>query len=263
VARAKLIVNSTRGSAVCDQCVTADGRLRGMRELMGQRALPPGEGMLLRPPPAIHTVFARSPIDLLFLDTDMKVMKVVDRLRPWRTASQRGAHAVLVLAAGERAHRGVQVGDRLGVWDARPPEEQVPARPAFVGRPVAREGPVAITVLLIASDPRFRTVVSALLARRGCTVSVSDTANFDLVTRERADVVIIEAGRSLTAAARTAATLDRLIPPVGVVIVADEVEPGLINLPVLPKWGPFEQLFAAVERAYAERGYPRSIYERG
>lgn len=142
-------------------------------------------------------------------------------------------------------------------------EQKVPA-PATVesdSESAAGQGAAAMRVLLIAPDRRFRTVASALLTRRGYAVSASDSASFDLVTRERADVVMIEAGRSLTAVARTVATFDTLIPPVGVVIVADEVEPGLLALPVLPKWGPFEALFAAVERAYAERGYPRSIVD--
>jgi uncharacterized membrane protein (UPF0127 family) len=117
-AESKLIVNVTRGRAVCEHAVLADGALRRMRGLMGRRALPRGEGLLLRPAPAIHTGFMRFPIDAVFLDDDLNVLEIVECLRPWRVASRRGAREVLELPAGECARRGVNVGDRIGVLDA-------------------------------------------------------------------------------------------------------------------------------------------------
>src|SRR5437879_4737488 len=91
-----------------------------MRGLIGLRGLPAGEGMLLRPAPSIHTAFMRFPIDALFLDRDLRVLSIVERLRPWRVASKHRARAVLELAAGECARRGVEVGDRLGIRDREP-----------------------------------------------------------------------------------------------------------------------------------------------
>jgi uncharacterized protein len=84
-----------------------------MKGLLGRRELPPGEGLLIRPTWSIHMFFMRFPIDAVFLDGDGVVVRVVPELRPWRTASHRGAKEVLELAAGETARRGVQVGDRL------------------------------------------------------------------------------------------------------------------------------------------------------
>src|SRR5205823_4011426 len=98
---AKLIVNLTRGGVVCERGVIADRALRRMRGLLGRRTLPEGEGILLRPAPSIHTAFMRFPIDVIFVDKDLEVLKVVMGLRPWRVASASGARAVLELAAGE------------------------------------------------------------------------------------------------------------------------------------------------------------------
>jgi uncharacterized protein len=53
----------------------------------------------------------RFPIDAVFLDRDLVVVKVAENLAPWRTAAQRGAKAVLELPAG--AASGLQPGDRL------------------------------------------------------------------------------------------------------------------------------------------------------
>ncbi len=86
-----------------------------MRGLLGRRDLPRGEGILLRPAASVHTWFMRFPIDVVFLDRELRVLKVVPGLGPWRMASGRGARAVLELAAGECERRGLEAGDRLVV----------------------------------------------------------------------------------------------------------------------------------------------------
>jgi uncharacterized membrane protein (UPF0127 family) len=112
---AKPIVNVTRGSVVCEHAVIADQPLRRMRGLLGRRALPAGEGLLLTPAPSIHTAFMRFPIDVVFLDDNLEVVKMVEQLRPWRLASARRARLTLELATGEATRRGIVVGDRLEV----------------------------------------------------------------------------------------------------------------------------------------------------
>jgi uncharacterized protein len=105
------------GRTVCERCVLADGPLTRMRGLLGRRALPIGQGLLLRPAGSIHTLFMRFPIDAVFLDGERRVVKVVAGLRPWRAAAGRGARAVLELPAGEAGERGVRAGDQLR-WGA-------------------------------------------------------------------------------------------------------------------------------------------------
>ena len=101
------------GRPLCTNCMIADNPWRRLRGLLGRRSLAAGEGLLLRPSPSIHTWFMRFAIDVVFLDRDLRVLRVVDSLRPWRFAGCRGASAVLELAAGEARARGVSVGDRL------------------------------------------------------------------------------------------------------------------------------------------------------
>lgn len=82
-----------------------------MRGLLGRASLAHDEGMLFRPAGSIHMFFMRFPIDALFCDRDLRVLKVVPELAPWRTAGARGAKVVIELAAG--AAGGVSAGDRL------------------------------------------------------------------------------------------------------------------------------------------------------
>jgi hypothetical protein len=198
--------------------------------------LPAGEGLLLRPAPSIHTAFMRFPIDVVFLDGDLRIVKLVTRMKPWHTSAARRAKSVLELAAGEIGRRGLALSDTVALVD--------PATAETGAAPQTR-------VLLVAADRRFRAVASALLTRRGFSVIVRDRSD-DLAAdaaHERAEVVVLDATPSLTAAAHEAARLQALRPPIGFVAVGDEPQDGLSALPVLPKWGSFVSLFAAIEQA--------------
>jgi uncharacterized protein len=103
------------GRAVCDRVVVARDPIRRLRGLLGRRGLPQGEGLLLRPAGAVHTAFMRFPIDAVFLDRDLRVVRVAAELAPWRAATAGGARAVLELAAGEAERRRIRVGDLLSL----------------------------------------------------------------------------------------------------------------------------------------------------
>jgi uncharacterized membrane protein (UPF0127 family) len=258
---AKCILNLTRGRPVCERVLIADRPLQRMRGLLGLGALQVGDGLLLKPAPSVHTAFMRFPIDVVFASRELHVLKLVESMRPWRTAAARRAHVVLELSAGEIGRRGVQIGDVLEITDQRIPRDGRADRPAGThsafDRSAARsEDTAACTrVLLITTDRRFRTVAGALLARRGCSVSFGERmVNVaELARREAADVVMLDVGATLTAAARESAQLALLEPPVGVVLVGEQDADGLAALPVIPKWDAFEALYGVVEKASGAR----------
>ena len=111
-------VRSTAGVVLCDSCLLADSPALRLRGLLGRAELTPGEGLLLRPTGSIHTWFMRFPIDAVFLDRELRVLRVVDRLGPWRAAAARKARAVLELPAGEADRRGIAPGDVLALGGA-------------------------------------------------------------------------------------------------------------------------------------------------
>jgi uncharacterized protein len=285
MAETKLIVNVTRGRCVCVGEL-ADRPLPRMRGLMGRPGLPAGEGLLISPAPAIHTAFMRFPIDALFLDRTLRILDIVERLRPWRFASKRGARAVLELTAGECARRGVRVGDRLELRARKPlsVECDKQGKKSAAGSTAAGSADAAgadaseadaygpdvasvlhwsggelarfrpLRVLVISADRRFRSVMALLLPHRGCSVTTTASAGriAELVARERADVMLIDADQLPVSSARAVATVDGR--PVGVVVVTDDASSGPHDQLVLAKWGPFVDLFAAIERADAGRG---------
>jgi uncharacterized membrane protein (UPF0127 family) len=273
VVKTKLIVNLTRGQCLCVGEL-ADRPLPRMRGLIGRRGLPAGEGLLLSPAPSIHTAFMRFPIDALFLDRDLRVLDIRASMPPWRVASKRTARAVLELSAGECARRGVEVGDRLELRDRKPVDDGRAAVPktangsaqiADADTPQAGVVPglqsgagelarlQPLRVLVISPDRHFLTVMSLLLAHRSCSVTTTANANraTETIDRESSDVVLIDASK--LPAPATVAKVQTLARPVGIVLVADEARPGA-DQPVLAKWGPFEDLAAAIERADERRG---------
>src|ERR1700758_3671915 len=93
-------VRISGGAEVCARCEIAESLFARMRGLLGRNELPAGHGMLINPAPSVITYFMRFPIDVVFLDREWRVVKVVHRLGPWRVAGARHAVAALELPAG-------------------------------------------------------------------------------------------------------------------------------------------------------------------
>jgi len=76
-----------------------------MKGLLGRDSLDAADGILLAPCNSIHMFFMRFPIDAVFLDREMRVIRVFDSIAPWRlTPVLRKARAVVEVAAGSASH---------------------------------------------------------------------------------------------------------------------------------------------------------------
>jgi len=89
-----------------------------MKGLLGRDSLPRDEGLLIPRCASIHTWFMRFPIDAVFLDRDMAVVRVATGLRPRRMACCLRARHVLELAAGGAADAGIHPGMRVRLEEA-------------------------------------------------------------------------------------------------------------------------------------------------
>src|SRR5215212_2479341 len=118
--RARLrVVNSTRGSVLANRVEVAGSSWRRMRGLLGRPPLGPGEGLLIVPCQGVHTMGMGYPLDVVYLDSDGVVRKVLRSIRPWRHGPLVWrSRMVLELPAGAAAE--VAVGDRLGFEPLEP-----------------------------------------------------------------------------------------------------------------------------------------------
>lgn len=101
------------GRVVCERCAVATRPWTRMRGLLGRSGLEPGEGMLFPHTGSVHTMFMRFPIDVVFLDRELRVLSVREAVPAWRTVKERGAKATLELGPGEAARVGLVPGDLL------------------------------------------------------------------------------------------------------------------------------------------------------
>ena len=85
-------------------------RLRG---LMLAPPLADHEGLLLTGCSSIHSAFMRQTIDVIYLDRNDRVVRCVQRLRPWSVSMAWGATQVLELAAGSIGRYAIAPNDRL------------------------------------------------------------------------------------------------------------------------------------------------------
>ena len=106
-------VRNAAGAVVCERCEIPKSSFGRMRGLLGRSGLEPGSGMLIDAAPSVLTFFMRFPIDVVFLDRDCTVVRVVHALKPWRVAGARRAVAALELPAGTAAEARLEEGDVL------------------------------------------------------------------------------------------------------------------------------------------------------
>jgi uncharacterized membrane protein (UPF0127 family) len=235
------------GRVVAESVTVADSAFRRLRGLLGRRDLPAGHGVLLRPAWSIHTAFMRFPIDVVFLDADQVVIKIVPRLQAFKTASARGAREIVELRAGECDRRGLALGDRVA-WAARAAGDEVLPVDARIELDAARHG----AVVLASRDQRYLKLVRFLLDGKGIDVvaSVTPDAAADAAGGEAADIVVIDATDAVTEGLRLANAARARRPEATVFLVGENAaDRAPVGMKIYEKWDETESIVAAIEEA--------------
>ena len=107
------LVNARTQCPVADHVEVALTRSQRRKGLLGRNSLEPFSALVLAPCAAVHTMFMRFPIDVVFVDRSGRAVHIVPALAPWRAAMAVSAHAVIELPAGTLARREVSIGDSL------------------------------------------------------------------------------------------------------------------------------------------------------
>jgi uncharacterized membrane protein (UPF0127 family) len=105
--------NKTRGTELGTRVRVADNPWTRFVGLLGASVLQQGDGLHIKPCSSVHMFFMRIPLDIVYLDAEHRVVKLVPGLRPWRISAARGAKSVLELPVGLIEFSGTRVGDEL------------------------------------------------------------------------------------------------------------------------------------------------------
>ena len=82
--------------------------------LMLKSRLPAATGLFLAPCNSVHMCFMRFAIDVIYVDQEYRVIKIVKNIKPWIGLSIcREAWATLEMSSGEAERCGLVVGKKL------------------------------------------------------------------------------------------------------------------------------------------------------
>jgi uncharacterized membrane protein (UPF0127 family) len=110
-----MMVQNQNKIKIAENAIEASSMLSRMKGLMFSSGMDGFDGLFIKPCNSIHTFFMNYPIDVLFLNKEMKIVKIKRNLRPWRmTRMYFNAHQVLELKGGTLDDRIIE-GDNLEV----------------------------------------------------------------------------------------------------------------------------------------------------
>ena len=81
------IINIKNKNLLASDAILANSIFKRVKGLLGRKDLPQGSAMILKPCNSIHTFFMQFPIDVVFVNKDNKVVKLINSLVPNRMTS--------------------------------------------------------------------------------------------------------------------------------------------------------------------------------
>ncbi len=115
-----MIQNLTQSNCFAERVFYAVRALDRLRGMIG-RDFSQFDAMVFEQCGAIHTCFMQHPIDVIFLDKEHKVLKIIVNLKPWRPCIQiKNAVAVIETAPFYTTHHPIQEGDTLHLGNHTP-----------------------------------------------------------------------------------------------------------------------------------------------
>lgn len=112
-----MLYNLTREKVLAERTNLASSFFKRLRGLMFSRSFPAFGALIISPCNAVHTMFMRYPIDVVFLNENMQVIHSCRELSPRRFSPfVKGSRQVVELPAGIIAQTGTEVGDFLKIY---------------------------------------------------------------------------------------------------------------------------------------------------
>ncbi len=110
------ILNLTKNTLIAQEAQVASSLRERLKGLLGRSGLGANEALILKPCSSIHTFFMRFPIDVLFLDRNMRIIRLIQPISPNRLSpTVWRAKMVIELPAGRIAQTQTQAGDMVEI----------------------------------------------------------------------------------------------------------------------------------------------------
>jgi len=106
-----VLVDKNGGQAIAQKAEIANTFFSRMIGLMFRPDMDADEALLFYDAPSIHTCFMKFPIDIVFLNKDMQVIRICSSVGPWKAVFCSGAHLTIELKGGCAAAARLSLGD--------------------------------------------------------------------------------------------------------------------------------------------------------
>ena len=107
-----VLEDTTAGAVLASSVEAAVDSTSRRRGLLGRTGLDDA-ALVIAPCNAVHTLFMRFPIDVVFVDRAGRVLRIAASVPAWRMTASWRAFATIELAAGTVARIGTAVGHTL------------------------------------------------------------------------------------------------------------------------------------------------------
>jgi uncharacterized membrane protein (UPF0127 family) len=110
------VINLNKGSLLADKALVAKTLIQRLTGLLGRESLEQGEALIIKPCSSIHTFFMKFPIDVLFMNNNLRVIRAIEHMPPFRLSPiVFKANFVIELPAGVIGRSSTGKGDLLEI----------------------------------------------------------------------------------------------------------------------------------------------------
>lgn len=106
-------VNERSGAVLAESLISAHDSQSRRKGWLGRTSAPLGEAIWILPCEAIHCFFMHFPIDVVFLDRELRVVSVRRSVKPWRIAICLKAYSVMEFPEGVIDATATAAGDKI------------------------------------------------------------------------------------------------------------------------------------------------------
>lgn len=101
---------------ILDEIEIADTIWKRFSGLMFKKKIPSNKGMLLRPSNSVHTFFMKFPIDVIFVDKNDQVIRVVPNMQPYRISPIVFKSTYIIESRPNILSKKLKVGDKIELF---------------------------------------------------------------------------------------------------------------------------------------------------
>lgn len=108
------IINVKNNAILADKAEIANNPLKRMKGLLGKSEFSQGSALILDPCDSVHTFFMRFAIDIIFIDKNNSVVKIISSMKPYRLSGiYFKSRLAIELPSGKTLATNTQLGDKI------------------------------------------------------------------------------------------------------------------------------------------------------